>query len=266
MKSLRIKGFTLVELAVVIVIIGILITGLLVGQSLINSSKVQAFAAQISQADVAAASFKDSYGALPGDSSVRYATFPGDQDGLLSTSNASSYNGISEFVNFWPVLSSEGFECPENPTTGYLATYSYNPNFPYGVPNAPMAKIGKNSGLLVIGDANAEVYSTAGFSGMVNMYFVANCTGMNDEYFDGCINGVSGADSLSFDAKVDDGIGTTGNVVANTLSNVVESYAMNLSNWVTDSSETNYLKSNAVSASQGYVLIVRMLSNVEEKE
>ena len=64
------KGFTLVELSIVLVIIGLLIGGILVAQSLIDSTKMQAFIRQTGQYDSAIALFEDKFGDLPGDNSL----------------------------------------------------------------------------------------------------------------------------------------------------------------------------------------------------
>jgi prepilin-type N-terminal cleavage/methylation domain-containing protein len=60
-------GFTLVELAIVMIIIGLLIAGVLKGQALIQNAQVTATVAQLKAIDAATTTFKDTYNALPGD-------------------------------------------------------------------------------------------------------------------------------------------------------------------------------------------------------
>lgn len=66
-KSTSRQGFTLVEIAIVLVIIGLLLGGILKGQELINNAKVRAIADRQNSLKVAWFSFIDRYQALPGD-------------------------------------------------------------------------------------------------------------------------------------------------------------------------------------------------------
>jgi prepilin-type N-terminal cleavage/methylation domain-containing protein len=61
------SGFTLVEIAIVLVIIGLLLGGVLKGQELINSAKVKNFANDFRNISTFVYAYQDKYRATPGD-------------------------------------------------------------------------------------------------------------------------------------------------------------------------------------------------------
>lgn len=60
-------GFTLVELAIVMIIIGLLIGGILKGQELIANAQITATSSQVKAIEAAMTTFRDSYDSVPGD-------------------------------------------------------------------------------------------------------------------------------------------------------------------------------------------------------
>jgi len=67
MKALKQTGFTLVEIAIVLVVIGLLLGGILKGQQLINSARVRNLADQNTSIQAAYYGFIDRFRNLPGD-------------------------------------------------------------------------------------------------------------------------------------------------------------------------------------------------------
>ncbi|OGV76899.1 MAG: prepilin-type N-terminal cleavage/methylation domain-containing protein [Methylotenera sp. RIFCSPLOWO2_02_FULL_45_14] len=95
-------GFTLIELAIVLVIIGLLLGGVLKGQELINSAKVKNMANDFRNIQVYVYSYQDKFRALPGDDKAAVnhvgAANNGNGDGLIGGAwNASS----GESFDFW---------------------------------------------------------------------------------------------------------------------------------------------------------------------
>ena len=61
------RGFTLIEIAIVLVIIGLLLGGVLKGQELINNARVKSFANDFRNVPVYIYAYQDRYRAIPGD-------------------------------------------------------------------------------------------------------------------------------------------------------------------------------------------------------
>lgn len=92
MKRLKLRyghGFTLVELALVLVIVGLLITGVLKGEALIQNAKVKKLVNQKESLSAAYYTFYDRYGMYPGDEDSN--SFP--------TADTNNGNGNGQVAN-----------------------------------------------------------------------------------------------------------------------------------------------------------------------
>jgi prepilin-type N-terminal cleavage/methylation domain-containing protein len=65
--SQALRGFSLVELSIVLVIVGLLVGGILAGQNLVRSSELRSVTTDISKFTTAINAFQDRYDSLPGD-------------------------------------------------------------------------------------------------------------------------------------------------------------------------------------------------------
>jgi prepilin-type N-terminal cleavage/methylation domain-containing protein len=70
------RGFTLIEIAIVLVIIGLLLGGVLKGQELINNAKVKSYATDFRNIPIQLYGYQDKFRALPGDDSLVVTHLP----------------------------------------------------------------------------------------------------------------------------------------------------------------------------------------------
>ncbi len=96
------KGFTLVELAIVLVIIGLILGAILKGQSLIQNAKIKRLKADVDSIVAAVYGYQDKYGYLPGDDPV-------DRFGLGCGGDADGIFDSTEYVCAWRELIAAGF-------------------------------------------------------------------------------------------------------------------------------------------------------------
>ena len=140
MKALRQTGFTLVEIAIVLVVIGLLLGGILKGQQLINSARVRNLADQNTSIQAAYYGFIDRFRNLPGD--MTCASAVSAIGAAISTDNCSSNdvggngNGrienVQEAAAVWAHLSVAGFL--NGTFTGSLSTSDATTYRSSGVP------------------------------------------------------------------------------------------------------------------------------------
>lgn len=110
------KGFTLIEMSIVLIIIGLIIGGILKGQEVIESSRQKAIITQIDSVRAAVNTFADKYQALPGDyirasERLRPDMIDGSGEGIIGNSGldqatqvASEPGNTEEYVEFWNQL------------------------------------------------------------------------------------------------------------------------------------------------------------------
>ncbi|WP_223871877.1 prepilin-type N-terminal cleavage/methylation domain-containing protein [Candidatus Dactylopiibacterium carminicum] len=86
-RSYRSRGFTLVEIAIVLVIIGLLLGGVLKGQELINSAKAKAVVNDFRNTMTMIAAYQDRFRQWPGDDSAADTRLPNNTARLKGNGN-----------------------------------------------------------------------------------------------------------------------------------------------------------------------------------
>ena len=134
MKTVQ-KGFTLVEIAIVLVIIGLLLGGILKGQEMIAQAKIKNVVADFSGISAAYYGYQDRYRAIPGDdpnAGTRWSgAIAGGGNGVVGgTYNAdcpvTAVSGTAESCTWWDHLRRAGFvagtgaQQPFNALTGKI--------------------------------------------------------------------------------------------------------------------------------------------------
>ena len=103
MKYQKQKGFTLVELAIVLVVIGLILGMAFKGKDLIDSAKVKSLAAQYEKIVAATNIFYEKYGFYPGDGCPATATTVADCT-LPKNGRIDDGNNAGEVRAFWTLL------------------------------------------------------------------------------------------------------------------------------------------------------------------
>lgn len=104
------KGFTLVELAIALMVIGLLIGGVLKGQELIENARITQSIREIKNFDTAIMIFRNTYGSFPGDIK-KLNRIPNCTDAICNlpgNGNGRIDSGSVEEGNFFPHMTKAG--------------------------------------------------------------------------------------------------------------------------------------------------------------
>ena len=194
----RQAGFTLIEIAIVLVIIGLLLGGILKGQELINSARVKNLATDFRNIPLFIYGYQDRFRALPGDdpavvahlgvAGVQATTPAGSQGNATIDGNWNSVTPTDESYLFWQHVRLAGL-APGSTNTAVAADYLPR--------NATGGSIGIQSGTNAA--ATAPIQSAG--AGIRGAYVI-------------CSEGILGNFVLQLDTQMDDGETDAGSMMA----------------------------------------------------
>ena len=209
------RGFTLVELSIVLVIIGLLIGGILVAQSMIGTARISNTVRTLARYEISVANFQTKFQQLPGDDNL----FPaptgelGAKDGLIG--NAGTWPLIlTELGRAWPSLSQgigiKNFQGNDFTTFSSftLGTSIVEANCPrLDLPQYPFKANNDITCLLIISNSVANGTNTSPTN--TNRFWYGIYKGKqpgNGSYNDP----LTSIDTMAIDTKMDDGLPATG--------------------------------------------------------
>jgi prepilin-type N-terminal cleavage/methylation domain-containing protein len=241
-------GFSLIELAIVLVILGLLVGGIMTGQSLIRAAELRSVTSEFNGFVAATQTFRDKYFALPGDMTNATA-FWGAAHATLATCKTTAGTGTQTcngngdgFIGFSPTFSEwyETYLFWEHLANAGLIEGAYTGIISGGGSfhvtigtNIPRSRISNAGWTLQSAGIAAGWWSTLNRDHMFQLG-APTSSGSSDVWNNGVI--LKPDDAWNIDTKIDDGkpgTGTVMNFPANstcTTTDVAATAAYNLTN------------------------------------
>ncbi len=182
------SGFTLIEIAIVLVVIGVLLGATIKGQELVNNSKEKRLGRDFRNILVLIGGYQDKYGALPGDDSGLAAHLPGASACFPSAVAGKCMLGNGMIDGIW------------NDST--VASESY-------LVWQHLRLAGLDSGSTDISNLNGDYIPRNMVGGQIGVASASPIIGLSGTYII-CSDAIPGKLVKQLDAELDDGNSATG--------------------------------------------------------
>lgn len=206
------KGFTLIELSIVLVIIGLIVGGILVGQDLIKAAEIRATVSQKEKFDAAVNIFHGKFNGIPGDLN-NYATFSGQlvTTGLTGANGFGDGDGMIEGIG-GSGTDNIGFVGEVRMIWRHLADASLIGENVSGISTAVGADLTSANTYLPVAKLGKGSFWTVGVATGLNYYVLA---GVSDaaaatSFVITSSDVITPMESFQIDTKLDDGLPNTG--------------------------------------------------------
>ena len=218
-RNKKIAGFTLVGLAITLVMIGLIVGGIMVSSSIMQAAKLQTVVADIEVYRKAFSDFRDKYYALPGD--MPDATNFWATDALCpnSTYTTTTHTATCNGDGNGQISSYEMFRAWQQLSNAYMIPGAYVGMS--GAAGFDVSKIGINVPASQMSPAGYTLYYNAPVDATGTTYFPGNYGHIIMFGIEASNTQTSGpilttANALSIDQKVDDGYPAFGKVITST--------------------------------------------------
>ncbi len=198
------RGFTLVELSVVMIVIAAIVSAIFLASNIIMQAKVRRLVIEMNQYQTAIDNFRDQYHAVPGDFAQAFNIW-----GTQCAASAAACNGNGNHIIEW-----------SNSTTGVESLLAWRHltlaqlipgSYPGSATVSGQSDIGINIPSSIFSGAGVELYTQA-TTPSGNQGLSMQIAGATANSWANSANVMTPKEAMAVDIKIDDGVGKTGSI------------------------------------------------------